>query len=31
MRDGQTLQFAMGTDKISGETLKVEVTLTVVK
>jgi hypothetical protein len=31
MRDGQTLQFAMATDKISGETVKVDVTLSIVK
>ena len=31
MRDGQTQQFAMATDKISGETLKVDVTLSVQK
>ncbi len=31
MRDGQTVLFGVGTDKISGETLKVEVTLHVVK
>ena len=31
MRDGQTVQFAMATDKISGETVKVDVTLNVVK
>jgi hypothetical protein len=31
MRDGQTILFGTGTDKISGETLKIEVTLHVVK
>jgi len=31
MRDGQTLEVATATDKISGETLKVEVTINVVK
>ena len=31
MRDGQTVLFGTGTDKISGETLKIEVTLRVVK
>jgi hypothetical protein len=31
MRDGQTILFGVGTDKISGETLKIEVTLHVVK
>jgi hypothetical protein len=31
MHDGQTVLFGVGTDKISGETLKVEVTLHVVK
>jgi hypothetical protein len=31
MRDGQTLQFASATDKISGEVLKTDVTLTIVK
>ena len=31
MRDGQTLQFATATDKITGETLKVDVTINVVK
>lgn len=31
MRDGQTVLFGTGTDKISGETLKFEVTLHVVK
>ena len=31
MRDGQTLPFAMGTDKISGDVIKVDVTLTVLK
>jgi len=31
MRDGQTVLFGTGTDKISGETLKIEVTLHVVK
>lgn len=31
MRDGQTLQYATATDKISGETVKVDVTFNVVK
>jgi hypothetical protein len=31
MRDGQTLQFATATDKITGEVIKVDVTITVVK
>jgi hypothetical protein len=31
LRDGQTVQFGMGTDKVSGEVLKIEVTLTVIK
>ena len=31
MRDGQTLEFAVATDKVSGETVKVDVTLSVVK
>jgi hypothetical protein len=31
MRDGQTLEFAVATDKVSGETVKVDVTLNVVK
>jgi hypothetical protein len=31
MRDGQTLQFATATDKVSGETIRVDVTLSVVK
>jgi hypothetical protein len=31
LRDGQTLLFGTGTDKVSGEVLKVEVTLTVIK
>jgi hypothetical protein len=31
MRDGQTLPFAMATDKISGDILKVDVTVTVLK
>jgi hypothetical protein len=31
MRDGQTLQYAMATDKISGDTLKVDVTLNILK
>lgn len=31
MRDGQTVLFGTGTDKISGETLKIEVTLHVAK
>jgi hypothetical protein len=31
MRDGQTIQFAMATDKITGEILKVDVTINAVK
>jgi hypothetical protein len=31
MRDGQTMPFGTGTDKVSGEVLKIEVTLTVIK
>jgi hypothetical protein len=31
LRDAQTQQFTMATDKISGETLRVDVTLTVIK
>ena len=31
MRDGQTLQFGTATDKVTGETIRVDVTLTVVK
>jgi len=31
MRDGQTIQFAAATDKASGETIKIDVTMTVVK
>ena len=31
LRNGQTVLFGTGTDKISGEVLKIEVTLTVVK
>jgi hypothetical protein len=31
LREGQTVLFGTGTDKISGEVLKVEVTLTTVK
>lgn len=31
LRDGQTVQFGMGTDKVSGEVLKIEVTLNVIK
>ena len=31
LRDGQTAQFTTATDKVSGEIVKVEVTLTVVK
>ena len=31
MRDGQTLQFATATDKLTNEVLKVDVTLTVMK
>jgi hypothetical protein len=30
-RDGQTLQFTMATDKITGEVIKVDVTLSVVR
>ena len=31
MRDGQTIQFAVATDKITGEVLKVDVTINAVK
>jgi hypothetical protein len=31
MRDGQTVQFAAATDKVTGETIRVDVTLSVVK
>jgi hypothetical protein len=31
MKDGQTVQFTMATDKITGETLKIDVVLTVIK
>jgi hypothetical protein len=31
LREGQTLQFTMATDKISGEVLKVDVTVTTIK
>jgi hypothetical protein len=31
LRDGQTAQFTTATDKVNGETVKVDVTLTVVK
>jgi hypothetical protein len=31
MRDGQTLQFATATDKVTGETIRVDVTMSVVK
>ena len=31
MRDGQTQQFSLASDKITGEILRVDVTLTVVK
>jgi hypothetical protein len=31
MRDAQTLQFATATDKVTGETIRVDVTLSVVK
>ena len=31
MRDGQTIQFAVGTDKITGEIVKVDVTINSVK
>jgi hypothetical protein len=31
LRDGQSAQFTTGTDKVSGEVVKVDVTLTVVK
>lgn len=31
LRDGQTMQFVMATDKITGEVLKVDVTVTVIK
>jgi hypothetical protein len=31
MRDGQTLEFASATDKVTGEVLRMDVTVTVVK
>jgi hypothetical protein len=31
LKDGQSTEFAAATDKISGEVVKVDVTLTVVK
>jgi type II secretory pathway component GspD/PulD (secretin) len=31
LRDGQTLQFTSATDKISGDVVKVDVTLTVIR
>jgi hypothetical protein len=31
LRDGQTAQYAMATDPVTGEVLKVDVTLTVIK
>ena len=31
IKDGQTLQFSSATDKLSGDVVKVDVTLTVVK
>ena len=31
LKDGETGQFTTATDKVSGETVKVDVTLTVVK
>ncbi|HEX5069445.1 MAG TPA: hypothetical protein VFV78_04450 [Vicinamibacterales bacterium] len=31
LRDGQTLPFGTGTDKVSGEVIKIEVTLSVIK
>jgi hypothetical protein len=31
LRDGQTVQFTMATDKVTGEVVKVDVTLTLVK
>lgn len=31
LRNGETLQFAVGADKITGETVKAEITLTVLK
>jgi hypothetical protein len=31
VRDGQTVQFTMATDKVSGDVVKVEVTLTLIK
>jgi hypothetical protein len=31
LRDGQTLQFTLATDKVTGEVVKVDVTLTVIK
>jgi hypothetical protein len=31
LRDGQTVQFGTGTDKVSGEVIKIEVTVTTIK
>jgi hypothetical protein len=31
LRDGQTVQFGMGTDKVTAEVIKIEVALTVIK
>jgi len=31
LRDGQSLQFTTATDKVTGDVMKVDVTLTVVK
>ncbi len=31
LRDGQTMEFMAATDKVSGEVIKAEVTLTVLK
>ena len=31
LRNGQTRQFTAATDRVSGETVRIEVTLTVVK
>ena len=31
LKDGQSTQFSMATDKVSGETVKIDVTLTVVR
>jgi hypothetical protein len=31
LKDGQTAQFTTATDKVSGDVIKVDVTLTVVK